>query len=288
MLSKQNLGLAGIIAFLFSFAQACTPDASNGLPAAVNATGTIDISGFNYTGSTPSNWTMSTAIYQEPNTTDVKQAIWLNSDPVQNLSSTDLPYTGCAITFLMENPKSSKNDAPSGDSCNGILSSSCLSAMVQIAKNIAAPFAGNAGYSSATSNACQNIYLALQDSPPECKGTNWGGLWESGNVFGYPVGAATNSSTCSSNNIGDGSQEYDALITKEVKGDGEYGQMVKASSPVMLVAWAKPGEQEMWSSVEMVCITADHILPGSSSAAAGPLMSGGAMLAAVSALLLLM
>jgi hypothetical protein len=101
--------------------------------AACCATGSVSIPGFTYKGTGASTWTVSTGFWRNDDqvrsrdTSYFFQDFWLNTGPVQNLSSSDLPYSGWAIELLVKEEKYPliTNKSPGNQSCDGALSLSC-------------------------------------------------------------------------------------------------------------------------------------------------------------------
>jgi hypothetical protein len=140
-----------------------------------NATGSVSIQGFQppSTSTTlgpasPGNWTISTAIKDHrnytTNTSYVSQTFWLDTNPFVNLSSSQLPYDGCALV-LYPNPASTAIVAPGTDEsgCQGVFDPVCYKALVAAV--------------NATSNSTGHLRehgdcnsLVEKTFPSECKG----------------------------------------------------------------------------------------------------------------------
>jgi hypothetical protein len=112
-----------------------------------NATGSIYLPGFqppgatNLLGAPPTGtWTISTAIKQHlnytANTSHVDHTFWLDTNPFVNLSSSDLPYIGCAL-LLYPNPASTTIIVPGTDEngCQGVFDSDCYNAIIAAVNN---------------------------------------------------------------------------------------------------------------------------------------------------------
>lgn len=94
-----------IIAFSVSRSKAQVEPCADVEHATANATGSIQIPGFQPFIAIPlvqnSTWTISTGIHSYPDSTtdsyNIEQHFWLETDPPINTSPGDLPYTGCTI-----------------------------------------------------------------------------------------------------------------------------------------------------------------------------------------------
>lgn len=119
-----------------------------GIPSSyLNATGSITVPGFEgyqHPDVNPSTWTISTGIYRDNtsflNRSNVYQPFWLDTNPSQDLSSPDLNFTGCAISFqLKDAPRASNTSKNFG--CSGVLSDACYKFLNQTAKSAASSLA---------------------------------------------------------------------------------------------------------------------------------------------------
>jgi len=140
-----------------------------------NATGNISIPGFqpprasNMLGPLPTGtWTISTAIKDHRNYTTnsshVDQTFWLNTNPFVNLSSSDLPYAGCALV-LYPDPASTTIIVPGTDEsgCQGVFDSYCYNALI-------AAVNGTGNSTSRHPREHGDCSLYLETFPAECKG----------------------------------------------------------------------------------------------------------------------
>jgi hypothetical protein len=149
-----------------------------------NATGNFSIPGFVPPGVTDTgNWTLSTALYrqavQSRNQSFVVQNFWLDTAPVQDLSSSDLPYTGCAILLTLAHDKVSTG-TNGNNSCNGVFSDKCFNALKDAAQSAAESLSGtfNSSYrnSSRPSFNCSETImpvLSVVNNGDACKGSRW-------------------------------------------------------------------------------------------------------------------
>lgn len=112
---------------------------------------------------------LSTALAVQPfpsnNSAFIAQTFWLTTTPFVDLSSPDIPLTGCVLA-LAEAGGLVSND-PKGvgqETCNGVLSAACQQALVDSANNASL---ANSGAGAATQSVCEE-YLAQM--PMECGG----------------------------------------------------------------------------------------------------------------------
>jgi hypothetical protein len=139
----------------------------------LNATGSVSFPGFAYPGESTSNWTLSTGVYfdntSRPGKAGTAQAFWLDTNPIQNLSSSDLPYYGCAVKLYTPYEKEviSKGSAKDNNTCDGVLSSKCYDYLIETAHNQAQDLIG----SNKTDTMCPSIMHALSSGLQDnCKG----------------------------------------------------------------------------------------------------------------------
>jgi hypothetical protein len=128
-----------------------------------NATGSISFPGFAYPREGASNWTLSTALYYDNSSTAEykfpRGSIWLNTDPIQNLSSANLPYYGCVFSFATNDRKESKGSGEKNNTCNGVLSQKCFDHLISTAHGAALRLIGR----NDTDNFCDEIADAKED-----------------------------------------------------------------------------------------------------------------------------
>jgi hypothetical protein len=140
-----------------------------------NATGNISIPGFqppgasNMLGPLPTGtWTISTAIKDHRNYTTnssyIDQTFWLDTNPFVNLSSSDLPYSGCALV-LYPDPASTTIIVPGTDEsgCQGVFDPDCYNALI-VAVN------GTGNSTSRHPREHGDCSLFLETFPTECDG----------------------------------------------------------------------------------------------------------------------
>jgi hypothetical protein len=135
----------------------------------VNATGSVTFGGFPASNSSNINtWTISTAITQTrdfaANTSSTDQTFWLNTSPVIETKLNDLPYWGCLILLEgFQKPLVSTRTNYS-TTCDGIFSTDCYSATVDLVSLAAF----QQDYNQSIAGACQAI--ASTSPPRQCKG----------------------------------------------------------------------------------------------------------------------
>jgi hypothetical protein len=140
-----------------------------------NATGSISFPGFQPPSATsmlaalPSGtWTISTAIKDHrnytKNTSHVEQTFWLDTNPFVNLSSSDLPYAGCALV-LYPNPANTTIIVPGigENGCQGVFDSTCYNAIIAAVNNTG-NFTGHHHHHDCSS------YFNNDNFPTECQG----------------------------------------------------------------------------------------------------------------------
>lgn len=191
----SSIQVAARAAFLYSiylapiYAQqdpACTdPDFSS-----YNATGSVTFDGFQPPElGINSTWTISTAIVDKPdpstNTAVMLQTFWLDSTPFVDLSSTDMPLTGCVIA-LAESGNPASSDPTGDNTCSGVLASSCQQAIIDQVNNVSLSNSGNGPSNNVT---CAD-YLSIV--PDECSSSNdaWSILSVSGMCLNAPISLA--------------------------------------------------------------------------------------------------
>jgi hypothetical protein len=141
-----------------------------------NATGSVSIPGFQQPGISsllgplPSGtWTISSAIKDHrnytTNTSYVSQTFWIDTNPFVNLSSSDLPYDGCALV-LYPDPANTTIAVPgtNENGCQGVFDSTCYNALIAAVNSTS----NSSGYHPRERGDCIN--LLEKNFPTECKG----------------------------------------------------------------------------------------------------------------------
>jgi hypothetical protein len=140
-----------------------------------NATGTIQIPGFQPFIDTPSvqnsTWTISTGIKEiqdlNSNSYVLEQSFWLDAQPLIDTSAADLPYTGCAVLLTgFSNPKRSIG-TNSSNSCDGVFDTACYNAIMDTVNTFILEDSPGS-----IENVCQTMSI-LKTAPSACKKYAW-------------------------------------------------------------------------------------------------------------------
>lgn len=112
------------------------------------------------------SWAINTAVRNvqdlAANTSSIYQTFWLNSTPPIALSSSALPYTGCAVGFSGGVLSGKKEPTFSGGVCPAVLPLECTQAIENITNAIAKAHVGT------TDESPCNAFLSLATPPPGC------------------------------------------------------------------------------------------------------------------------
>ncbi|ORY16358.1 hypothetical protein BCR34DRAFT_597654 [Clohesyomyces aquaticus] len=231
----------------------------------VNATSSTTIPGFQPPGFSPRNWTITTGLKNVQNTTTNSSAnhqlYWIkSSDADEDLSSHNLPYTGCFIGMdrFSYHPKKSTGDKING--CEGVFSDKCYDAVVKYALQQAQAQSGNPFRRSPGYTCLDMIEFVKKDCD---KNEEW-------SAAGVQLPFGNGTDNCTDPGVASDSTlrtNYPLRWERDIGSENftTYESLARIATPFMLVGWLKNTTQsdEAWADARMLCMTPNQFTDGS-------------------------
>jgi hypothetical protein len=145
-----------------------------------NATGNLTFPGLGPSGADTPDWTLNVGLKDTRNasTNSSRQwpLMWLSSsDKNEDMDSPELPFTGCAVSMIFDEMKTSTGSVGERDGCKGVFGDGCYNALVKQAMNNArAQGRSNGNTQKSTTKLCMNF---VKPVPEECgEDAPWTGI----------------------------------------------------------------------------------------------------------------